>query len=397
MLMKNGRYTCGNNHPVVQETHLGWILLSRIPKEGAGRSTALFICNEPPIDFTLHRFWEQEEIFSPIRSKEEEALEGHVVETTTRDETGRFLVKLPRHLQNLQHGNSYTMAEYRLQQLERKLTSILELRREYTKFMDEYLSSGHMQLVPKEDESACDNTSNKLIFFLPHHAVFKENSTTSKTAVVFDASFKSTTGVSLNDMLMVGPTAQQDSVSIVLRFRMYTYAMIADISEMYQQIRVNPEDYDLQRILWRRSSDEPLKQYQLVIVTYGTAPASFLATRCLNQLACEEASSYPLAAEVLSRDMYVDDLVTGSDNLSEVRRLQEEIHVIYILGNGGFALHRFCAVTQIFLKVYQNSYEILNFLVISKTMKASNLWDWCGIPHRTHLNMRQISNFVENL
>ena len=36
---------------------------------------------------------------------------------------------------------------------------------------------------------------------------------------------------------------------------------------------------------------ESLRQYQLVTVTYGTAPASILATRCLNQLASEEASS----------------------------------------------------------------------------------------------------------
>jgi hypothetical protein len=81
--------------------------------------------------------------------------------------------------------------------------------------------------------------------------------------------------------------------------------------------------------------------YQLATVTYGTAPASFKATRCLNQLSSEEASSYPLAAEVISRDVYVDDLVTGSDSLSEARRLQEEI--IHILGKGGFALHKLCA------------------------------------------------------
>ena len=93
-LMKNGRYTCGKNHPVVQETHLGWILLGRIPKEGADRSTALFICNESPIDFKLQRFWKQEDIVSPIRTKEEEEVERHFMETTTRDETGRFVVRL---------------------------------------------------------------------------------------------------------------------------------------------------------------------------------------------------------------------------------------------------------------------------------------------------------------
>jgi hypothetical protein len=46
-----------------------------------------------------------------------------------------------------------------------------------------------------------------------------------------------------------------------------------------------------------------------VAVTNSRAPAPFLATGCLNQLASKEASSYPIAAEVISRDMYVDDLV----------------------------------------------------------------------------------------
>ena len=167
-LMKHGRYTYGKNHPVIQETHLGWVLLGRIPKKDADRSTTLFICNEPPIDFKLQRFWEQEEIVSPIRTKEEEAVEEHFVETTTRDETGRFVVRLPRHSQNLQLGDSYTTAEYRFRQLERRLTRNLELRREYTKFMDEYLSLGRMQLVPEGDDNSHDSTSDKLIFFLPH-------------------------------------------------------------------------------------------------------------------------------------------------------------------------------------------------------------------------------------
>jgi len=197
------------------------------------------------VDFKLQRFWEQEEIVAPVRTKEEEAVERHFVETTTTDETGRFIVRLPRQSQDLQLGNSYTMTKYRFQQLERKLTRNQELPKEYTKFMDEYLSLGHMQLVPEEDDNLYDNSSNKLICFLPHHAVFKESSTTTKTRVVFDASAKSTTGVSLNDMLMVGPTIQQDLLSIILRFRMHRYVMTADISKMYRHIRVHPEDYNL--------------------------------------------------------------------------------------------------------------------------------------------------------
>jgi hypothetical protein len=57
--------------------------------------------------------------------------------------------------------------------------------------------------------------------------------------------------------------------------------------------------------------------------------------------------------------MYVDD-VTGSDNLSEARRLQEEI--THILGRG-FTLHKWCANL---LKVYQSSYENLTFMQFQK-------------------------------
>jgi hypothetical protein len=134
------------------------------------------------IHFKLQRFWEQEEIVSPICTKEEEAVERHFVETT-RHETGRFVVRLPHHSQNLQLGDSYTTAEYKFRQLERRLTRNMELRREYTKFLDEYLSLGHMQLIPEGDDNSHDSKSNKFIFFLPHQAVFRESSTTKPRAV----------------------------------------------------------------------------------------------------------------------------------------------------------------------------------------------------------------------
>ena len=103
-----------------------------------------------------------------------------------------------------------------------------------------------------------------------------------------------------------------------------------------------------------------MKQYQLVTVACGTAPASFLAARCLNKLENEEASSYPLAAEVITRDMYVDDFVTGSD-ISDARKLQEEI--IYILKKEFSHYTNGVLTMQISWRVYQNICGSLNFLV----------------------------------
>ena len=140
--------------------------------------------------------------------------------------------------------------------------------------MKEYEESGHMESVSsQEGKNTC--------YFLPHHPVFKETSSTTKTRVVFDGGAKTSNGLSLNDILQVGSTVQQDLYSIVLRFRTHQVCFTADIAKMYRQIVVRPRDRDLQRILWRYSSDEPIQEYRLTTVTYGTSSAPFLSTRCL--------------------------------------------------------------------------------------------------------------------
>lgn len=75
--------------------------------------------------------------------------------------------------------------------------------------MQEYIDLNHMLEI--NDFKTNDTT------YLPHHAVCKETSTTTKLRVVFDASCKSTSGL-LNDTLLVGPIIQQDLLSILIRF-----------------------------------------------------------------------------------------------------------------------------------------------------------------------------------
>jgi len=76
-----------------------------------------------------------------------------------------------------------------------------------------------------------DINSNKRVVYLPHHGVSKETSSTTKLRVVFDASTKSSTGISLNDMLMVGPTLQDSLICILIRFRFYNIALIGDLEK----------------------------------------------------------------------------------------------------------------------------------------------------------------------
>lgn len=137
---------------------------------------------------------------------------------------------------------------------------------------------------------------------------------------------------------MVGPKVQNDLSDILLKFRCHEYVLTAYISMMYRQIRVAEEDQVLQRIYWRDNASDEISTYQLTTVTYGTASAPYLATRCLKQLATEEGDHYPVAKQALFNDFYVDDVLIGSRTLNEAKELQLQLMVL--LNNGCFKLRK---------------------------------------------------------
>ena len=104
--------------------------------------------------------------------------------------------------------------------------------------MLEYMDLGHAEPVPFEDLEKPPHQ----VFYLPMHAVYKESSPTTKVRAVFDASAKSSTGVSLKDTLMVGPTVHPTLIDVLLRFRQHRVALTSDISKMYRAIELTLED-----------------------------------------------------------------------------------------------------------------------------------------------------------
>ncbi|UYV80175.1 hypothetical protein LAZ67_18001887 [Cordylochernes scorpioides] len=100
----------------------------------------------------------------------------------------------------------------------------------------------------------------------------------------------------------------------------------------------HPEDADYQRILWRPSPEEPVVDYQLLTVTYGTTSAPFLAMRTLQQLAEDEGQNYPEASRVTLNDFYVDDLLTGAQTIAETKELIDQLKDL--MKKGGFHLRK---------------------------------------------------------
>ena len=169
--------------------------------------------------------------------------------------------------------------------------------------------------------------------------MIKESSETTKVRVVFDASAKTSTGISLNDTLMVGPTIHNTIFEKILRFCFHSYVITADIEKMYRQILVYPEDRKFQKVFWYDNGK--IKTFQFNTVTFGVSDALFLAIRTLQQLARDEAHDFPRASKLLLHDFYVDDFITGANSVEEILKIRDEM--IELLGRGGFIIRKWAS------------------------------------------------------
>ncbi|KMQ87726.1 gag-pol polyprotein precursor [Lasius niger] len=147
--------------------------------------------------------------------------------------------------------------------------------------MSEYKDLHHMRLV---DDNQTESQPN---YYLPHHGVWKESSTTTKLRVVFNGSSRTTSRISLNNILHTGPKLQLELLDVLIWFRQFRYVFSADIEKMYRQINVHPQDWKFRRILWSTLEDH-FNTYELTTVTYGMACAPYLALRTILQLVEDE-------------------------------------------------------------------------------------------------------------
>ncbi|XP_018308840.1 uncharacterized protein [Mycetomoellerius zeteki] len=326
--------------PHLAKDRFGWILAGRsrnVSGTSAGAQSFHASITNTQLHEQLARFWDVENVAaaSDTRTAEEAYCEEHFIQNMSRNEQGRFIVKLP-FTESGAHAfvNSKNIALKRFGAVERRLSRDSSLDERYSQFMSEYIALGHMRQI---DEKEGEDSES---FYLPHHCISKAPAY-GKFRVVFDASAKDAAGVSLNDVLMVGPTVQQDLFTILLRFRTFRYALSADVVKMYRQIQVHPSQTRYQRILWRDESASNIAAYELLTLTYGTSPASFLATRCLTWLAEHSAAEWPHGAMCIGRDFYVDDMLTGADTMTEALTIRNE--TIKVLRTGSFELGKWAS------------------------------------------------------
>nr|XP_040241675.2 uncharacterized protein LOC120961733 [Anopheles coluzzii] len=341
-LLKSNRMQLREDLPDLQETHLGWVVAGDVEDESTNQQS--FIATTTTLSETMNKFWEVEDIGDIDETTEHEECEKIFLATHRRDNDGRYIVALPFREYLPVLTNNRELALRRFLSLERRMKKDHSLKLQYSKFIDDYEALGHCHEVKEESDEP-----NKARYYLPHHAVLRPSSSSTKLRVVFDATAKATTSdVALNQALMVGSTVQNDIFVILVRFRKHFVVFTADISKMYRQIKVISDHTCFQRIFWRADPALPLRVLELTTVTYGTSCAPFLATRCLLQLSIDEASSYPKAVNIIRDDCYVDDILSGASTVAEATECQTQL--LGLLNSAGFPVHKWSSNSPELLK-----------------------------------------------
>ncbi|XP_054085767.1 uncharacterized protein LOC128921644 [Zeugodacus cucurbitae] len=216
-----------NYEPCALHTRLGWVVLGPAAANVSEPTSFSYLAglhdDDSSTDHLLRKFWEIEEPVNSI-GPEVDACEEIFVNTVTRHPDGRYIVQIPFRADAPQLGNSHPAALRQFLKLERTLANDYTLRDKYIQFMREYVNLGHMEAI------GCNQVDLDNCYYIPHHAVM------TKFRVVFNASSKTTNGVSLNDTQMCGSQLQDNLVDILHRFRRYSIALTADIRKMFRQV-----------------------------------------------------------------------------------------------------------------------------------------------------------------
>ena len=266
------------------------------------------------------KFWDVEDIsgkVGKIMMSSEDKMALKMVVKSVKHDGQRYEVAIPwkKHPGTCLLNNCKD-AEKRLHHKEYQFSKQPEVCKAYEETINQYLTKGYIRQVDTTKEGT----------FLAHFPVARTDKDTTKTRIVFDASAKKE-GISVNDLINTGPKLQNDLFDVLVRFRRNAVAVVCDITEMYLQIKLRPDDCKYFRFLWQHMDQlrEP-SCYEFQRLLFGLNSAPFEPQQ-ISQNAKDNQKEFPLAAETVLQSTYMDDsmdsMVNEVEAMKPVQQLKE--------------------------------------------------------------------------
>ncbi|GFY10938.1 DUF1758 domain-containing protein [Trichonephila clavipes] len=247
---------------VAVHTLLGWTVMGKSDVKGTSSNNSMLVLSLHVNDAKITDLWNLDTLSikncNENRSKTEtrELALNYFRETLDQDSTGRYKVNLPWLEGHPPLLNNKELAQKRLKNTVKSL-KIANRLNEYQEVFNQWEREGIIEPIHGEN----DIPENLDVHYLPHRAVFKDNSTT-KVRPVFDGSAKMRNFVSINECIEKGPNLIEMIPAILNRFRWGKIGVIADIKQAFLQIALKESDRDFFEVHvvegWRSPKDSHL-------------------------------------------------------------------------------------------------------------------------------------------
>ncbi|GFT37684.1 integrase catalytic domain-containing protein [Trichonephila clavipes] len=245
-------------------------ILLGVPFKTNHRTIIILQFHQDQVDRNLTKFWDLEAIGIKAESScdpDDQAMQHF--KSSVRFNSGRYEVGFPWKSHTQELNDNFSVAEKRVKSLTRRFIRDPTLYIQYSEILKEYESQGIIERVLETEK-----TTDRAVFYLPHQAVFRQESLTTKMRIVFDASSHEDGQPSLNDCIWSGENLNPNIFHLIISFRLNTIAITADIERAFLQISLRDEDRDAVRFLFpdiRSNQTDPYKfqVYRFKRVMFG--------------------------------------------------------------------------------------------------------------------------------
>ena len=200
--------------------------------------------------------------------------------------------------------------------------------------------------------------------YIPHHPLITPLKATTKVRVVYDASAKTRpSNKSLNECLYRGPVILPSLFGMLLRFRLSPIGITSDIEKAFLNIGLQISDRDATRFLWlkdttNKTTTNSVQTFRFCRIPFGVVSSPFLLGATITYHLQKIGSSL---AKQIQQNIYVDNLITGTQTLAEAKTLYDEAKEIF-------------ATASMNLREWaSNSEELLSFIPASDRADQSIL------------------------
>ena len=325
--------------PFGLKTPLGWVILGPVHRE-AVRSvycTDVQPCGSKiEIEELIKQLYNQDfedlgENETQLSAEEREAVK--ILTDGTLHESGHYVVPLPWKGAPEELGNNRSYAVKRLDSLRKRFLAQPELAKRYNEIIVNHLVKGYITKLDAEE------INDRNSWYIPHHPVLNPHKP-GKLRIVFDCAARFGSK-SLNDFLHQGPDTINSLVGVLLRFRKSPVVIVADIEEMFLQVRLPTKDQNWMKFLWWKDGivGSRIEALKMLVHPFGARSSPFCANFALKRSIIDNSEGMSELTKIIAlNNIYVDDCIASVESVTEAKQVMEELTLA--TSKGGFKLRK---------------------------------------------------------